>query len=55
MTTGLTVNYRSGTFVNSAKTGTVEQERTLRGGRKEYFVRWADDTTGWYLASNLQF
>lgn len=51
---GMTVRYKSGETVTS-KTGTVEQERVNSHGRKEFFVRWADGSAGWYLASNVQF
>lgn len=51
---GLTVNYRSGEMVTS-KTGTIEQARRTSKGTPEYFVRWADGTSGWFLAANLKF
>jgi len=49
----MTVNYRSGATVGQA--GTIEQERRTGRGAPEYFVRWADGTSGWFLASNLHF
>lgn len=52
---GMTVNYKSGTMVVADRVGTIEQERRTTRGTPEYFVRWANGETGWYLASNLHF
>jgi hypothetical protein len=51
----MTVNYKSGTMVVRDRVGTVEQVRRTSSGKPEYFVRWANSESGWYLASNLHF
>jgi hypothetical protein len=51
----MTVNYKSGETVVQGRVGKVEQQRPRRNGTFEYFVRWGNGESGWYLASNLQF
>ena len=50
---GMTVRYRSGEMVTD-RVGVVIEQRGRRNGM-EYFVRWYDGSTGWYLASNVKF
>ncbi len=52
---GMTVNYKSGEMIVTTRRGTVEQVRNRSNGKNEYFVRWANGDTGWYLSSNLSF
>jgi hypothetical protein len=49
------VYYRSGETINRERAGETTDERRSPSGNPQYFVKWADGTSGWYLAQNLAF